>query len=81
MDVAVNGILAQAEVLHAECASAIHLAVECQLAECDPIMVRTPDVVTALKAVGLNTLMATGDGLTTTKAVAVRLGSTECMLK
>jgi len=63
----------------------MHLAVECQLAGllavCYPIMASAPDALTALKAAGLNTVMATGDGLTTTKAVALRLGSTECMLK
>jgi Cu+-exporting ATPase len=79
--VAVDALLAQAEALRAEGASVMHLAVDGRLAGllavADPIKSSTPEALAALKAAGLRVIMATGDGLTTAKAVAARLGLDE----
>ena len=47
------------------------------LAVSDPIKSTTVEALAALKASGLRVIMATGDGLTTAKAVAARLGIDE----
>ena len=47
------------------------------LAVSDPIKQSTPEALATLQAVGLRIVMATGDGLTTAKAVANRLGIDE----
>ena len=77
----VDGLLAQAEALRGEGASVMHLAVDGQLAGLlavsDPIKPSTPEALATLKAAGLRIVMATGDGLTTAKAVAARLGIDE----
>ena len=79
--VPVELLLAQAESLRAEGASVMHLAVDGQLAGLlavsDPVKDSTPEALAALKAAGLRIVMATGDGLTTAKAVAARLGIDE----
>ncbi len=79
--VPVDGLLPQAEALRAEGASVMHLAVDAQLAGLlavsDPIKSSTPEALAILKAAGLRIVMATGDGLTTAKAVAARLGIDE----
>ena len=79
--VAVDVLLTQAEALRAEGASVMHLAVDGQLAGllavADPVKASTPEALATLKAAGLRVIMATGDGLTTAKAVAARLGLTE----
>ncbi|MFN3571184.1 MAG: copper-translocating P-type ATPase, partial [Polaromonas sp.] len=79
--VAVDALLAQAEALRAEGASVMHLAVDGQLAGllavADPVKASTPEALATLKAAGLRVIMATGDGLTTARAVAARLGLTE----
>ena len=79
--VAVESLIAQAESLRAEGASVMHLAVDGQLAGLlavsDPVKDSTPEALAALKAAGLRIVMATGDGLTTAKAVAARLGIDE----
>ena len=79
--VAVEPLIAQAESLRAEGASVMHLAVDGQLAGLlavsDPVKDSTPEALAALKAAGLRIVMATGDGLTTAKAVAARLGIDE----
>ena len=76
--VSVVVLLAQAEALRAEGASVMYLAVDGQLAGVvavsDPVKQSTPEALAALKASGLRLVMATGDGLTTAKAVAQRLG-------
>ncbi|WP_411878814.1 heavy metal translocating P-type ATPase [Polaromonas sp. YR568] len=76
--VAVDALLAQAEALRAEGASVMHLAVDGRLAGllavADPVKASTPEALAALKAAGLRVIMATGDGLTTAKAIAARLG-------
>jgi len=74
-------LVSQAETLRAEGASVMHLAVDGQLAGLlavsDPIKSSTPEALATLKAAGLRIVMATGDGLTTAKAVAARLGIDE----
>jgi P-type Cu+ transporter len=79
--VSVKPLMAQAEALRAEGASVMHLAVDGQLmgllAVSDPIKPSTAEALATLKAAGLRIVMATGDGLTTAKAVAARLGIDE----
>ncbi|MEC5213877.1 Cu+-exporting ATPase [Polaromonas sp. CG_9.5] len=79
--VSVAAMVAQAEALRAEGASVMHLAVNGQLmgllAVSDPVKASTPEALATLKAAGLRIVMATGDGLTTAKAVAARLGIDE----
>ena len=81
MDVSVAALVSQAEVLRAEGASVMHLAVDGQLvgllAVSDPIKQSTPEALATLKAAGLRIIMATGDGLTTAQAVGTRLGIDE----
>jgi Cu+-exporting ATPase len=71
----------QAEGLRAEGSSVIHLAVDGSLAGIlavsDPIKASTPEALSMLKTAGLRIVMATGDGLTTARAVASRLGIDE----
>lgn len=77
LGVPVDGLAARAESLRAEGASVMFLAVDGQpaglLAVSDPIKATTVEALAALKASGLRVIMATGDGLTTAKAVAARL--------
>jgi Cu+-exporting ATPase len=47
------------------------------LAVADPVKKTTPQALASLRAEGLRVVMATGDGLTTAKAVAARLGIDE----
>jgi Cu+-exporting ATPase len=79
--VPVSALVPQAEALRAEGASVMHLAVDGQLmgllAVSDPVKASTPEALATLKASGLRIVMATGDGLTTAKAVAARLGIDE----
>jgi Cu+-exporting ATPase len=71
----------QAETLRVEGASVMFLAVERQLAGLvavsDPLKASTPEAMAKLKAAGIRVIMATGDGLTTARAVASRLGIDE----
>ena len=71
----------EAEALRARGASVMHLAVEQRLAGLlavsDPVKATTPQAVAALKRAGLRLVMATGDGLTTARAVARSLGIDE----
>ena len=77
-NVAVDAMLGQAEALRAEVASVMYLSVDGALAGLlavsDPVKASTPEALAALKVSGLRLVMATGDGLTTAKAVAMRLG-------
>ena len=81
LGVAVDALKAQAEALRSEGASVMFLAVEGQaaglLAVSDPVKASTAEALAALKASGLRVVMATGDGLTTAKAVAARLSIDE----
>ena len=71
----------EGERLRAEGASIMHLAVDGRLAGIlavtDPVKASTPDAIRSLHAAGLRVVMATGDGLTTAKAVGARLGIDE----
>jgi len=71
-------LVSQAEALRAEGASVMYLASGAQLlgllAVSDPIKTSTPEALAALQKAGLRIIMATGDGLTTAKAVAQQLG-------
>jgi Cu+-exporting ATPase len=79
--VSVAALVPQAEALRTEGASVIHLAVDGKLAGLlavsDPIKASTPEALATLKAAGLRIVMATGDGLTTAKAVGAKLGIDE----
>jgi P-type Cu+ transporter len=71
----------RAEALRAEGASVMFLAHAGKaiglLAVSDPIKGSTLTALNALRSSGLNVIMATGDGLTTARAVGHRLGITE----
>ena len=79
--VAVDAMLPKAEALRGEGASVMYLAVDGKLAGLlavsDPVKSSTPEALSTLKAAGLRIVMATGDGLTTAKAVGKRLGIEE----
>ena len=70
-----------AERLRGEGASVMHLAVDGRLAGLlavtDPIKSSTPEAIRTLHASGLRIVMATGDGLTTARAVSAKLGIDE----
>ncbi len=71
----------RAETLRKEGASAMFLAVGGRiaglLAVADPVKASTPAALEGLRASGLTIIMATGDGLTTARAVGARLGIEE----
>ncbi|MDP1931278.1 MAG: copper-translocating P-type ATPase [Gammaproteobacteria bacterium] len=77
----VDTLKTQAEALRAEGASVMHLAVDGELAGLlavsDPVKATTPEALKALHDAGLRVVMATGDGLTTARAVGKRLGIDE----
>ena len=81
LGVAVDALKSQAEALRAEGASVMLLAVDGKpaglLAVSDPIKASTVEALAALKATGMRVIMATGDGLTTAKSVAAKLGIDE----
>ncbi|HCY62671.1 MAG TPA: copper-transporting ATPase [Oxalobacteraceae bacterium] len=76
-----HGLATQAESLRGEGASVMYLAADGQLlglvAVSDPVKATTPEALDLLKQTGLMVVMATGDGLTTAKSVASRLGIAE----
>jgi Cu+-exporting ATPase len=71
----------QAESLRLEGASVMYLAAERQLlglvAVSDPIKQTTPEALATLKDAGMAVIMATGDGVTTARSVAAKLGIPE----
>ena len=79
--VAWDGLADAAETLRKEGASVMYLAVDGRLvglvAVADPIKESTPEALAGLKATGIHVIMATGDGLTTARAIAARLGLSE----
>ena len=79
--IAVDALASQAEALRGSGASVIHLGVDGRLAGLlaisDPIKASTPEALASLRALGIRTVMATGDGPTTARAVAARLGLDE----
>ncbi|MDX3893465.1 heavy metal translocating P-type ATPase [Pusillimonas sp.] len=70
-----------AESLRTKGASVMYLSTDGQLigllAVSDPIKKSTPEAVKGLKAAGIRVIMATGDGISTAKAVAQQLGIDE----
>jgi Cu+-exporting ATPase len=81
LHVPVDALKPQAEALRAEGASVMFLAADGQpaglLAVSDPVKATTMEALAALKESGMRVIMATGDGLTTARAVAARLGIDE----
>ncbi len=79
--VPVQALAAEAEALRQQGASVMHLAADGVLlgllAVSDPVKASTPEAVATLRTAGLRLVMATGDGLTTARAVAQRLGIDE----
>lgn len=77
----VRPLTSQAEALRGEGASVMHLAVDGRLAGLlavsDPVKATTPAALAALREAGLRVVMATGDGWTTARSVAQRLGIDE----
>jgi len=76
--VSFDAMTPQAEALREEGASVMYLAVGGQLAGLvvvsDPIKPTTAEALAELKALGIRTVMATGDGFTTARTVARKLG-------
>ena len=76
-----DAMAAQAEALREDGASVMYLGVAGQLAGlvavADPIKETTAEALSALNALGIRTVMATGDGLTTAHTVARKLGLDE----
>ncbi len=76
--VAIDALADAAEALRRDGASLMHLAADGRLlgllAVSDPVKRTTPAALEALKRAGLRVVMATGDGHTTARAVAARLG-------
>jgi P-type Cu+ transporter len=74
-----------AESLRATGASVMFLAVERRiaglLAVSDPIKGTTPEALAALREVGIRVVMATGDGWTTARSVAKRLGIDDVLVE
>jgi len=81
LDVLILPLVSQAEAMRSEGASVMFLAVDGKpagfLAVSDPIKKSTPEALATLKAAGLRIVIATGDGLTTARAVGTRLGIDE----
>jgi Cu+-exporting ATPase len=81
LGVDVAALATQAEALRAEGASVMHLAVDGQLAGLlavsDPVKATTAEALATLRKAGIRVVMATGDGLTTARAVGQRLGIEE----
>jgi len=78
VNVAVDALASPAEALRAGGASVVYLAVDGRLmgllAVSDPVKASTPEALDMLTRAGLRIVMATGDGLTTARAVAASLG-------
>ncbi|GGE92118.1 hypothetical protein GCM10008020_41390 [Massilia psychrophila] len=74
-------LASQAEALRSEGASVMVLSSNEHLvgllAVSDPLKASTMEALETLRAAGLSVIMATGDGLTTAKSVAKKLGITE----
>jgi Cu+-exporting ATPase len=81
VNVSVDPVKSQAEALRAAGASVMYLSADGTLAGLlavsDPIKANTSEALAALNATGIRVIMASGDGLTTAKAVAAQLGIDE----
>jgi Cu+-exporting ATPase len=77
----VSALIEAGEAQRQRGSSVMYLAREKQLlgllAVSDPIKASSPEAVTSLHDAGIRVVMATGDGLTTAKSVAARLGIDE----
>ena len=77
----VGGLVAAGEAQRQQGSSVIYLARGPQLlgllAVSDPVKASTPEAVASLHEAGMRVVMATGDGLTTARSVAERLGIDE----
>jgi Cu+-exporting ATPase len=77
----VAALARDAEAMRGAGSSVMLLAVDGRLAGLlavsDPVKVSTPQALASLRAAGIRVVMATGDGLTTARSVAERLGITE----
>jgi P-type Cu+ transporter len=71
----------EAEELRGEGASVMYLAADGRLlgliAVSDPVKATTAEALATLREAGINVIMATGDGVTTARSVAARLGISE----
>jgi Cu+-exporting ATPase len=74
-------LMKRAEELRAEGATAMFLAAGANLAGViaviDPLKASAPEAIRRLRAAGIRIVMASGDGVTTAKAVAAKLGIAE----
>ncbi|MBU4505035.1 MAG: copper-translocating P-type ATPase, partial [Gammaproteobacteria bacterium] len=81
LGVDVSPLATEAEVLRGQGASVMHLAVDRTLAGLlavsDPVKATTADALASLRQANIRVVMATGDGLTTARAVGQRLGIDE----
>jgi Cu+-exporting ATPase len=81
LHVDVSAMAAPAEALRAEGASVMHLVVDGKLAGIlavsDPVKSTTAEALASLRKAQIRVVMATGDGLTTARAVGQRLGIEE----
>jgi Cu+-exporting ATPase len=77
----VTPLASSAEQLRAEGASVVFVAIDSRLAGliavADPIKASTPEAMRVLRDAGIRVVMATGDGVTTARAVARQLGIEE----
>ena len=77
----VTPLASSAEQLRAEGASVVFVAIGSRLAGliavADPIKASTPEAMQVLRDAGIHVVMATGDGVTTARAVAQQLGIDE----
>ena len=81
LNISFDSLTAQAETLRVEGASVMLLALDGQLAGLlavsDPIKASTAEALAKIKSFGIRVIMATGDGQTTAKSVAAKLGIDE----
>jgi P-type Cu+ transporter len=81
LGVPVDTLTAQAEALRVQGASVMFLAVNQApaglLAVSDPIKGSSAEALATLRSTGMRVIMASGDGVTTAKAIAARLGIDE----
>ena len=81
LNISFEALTAQAETLRVDGASVMLLAVDGQLvgwlAVSDPIKASTAEALAKIKSFGIRVIMATGDGQTTAKSVAAKLGIDE----
>jgi Cu+-exporting ATPase len=77
----IESLQSEAEAMRAQGASVMYLAVDGALAGVlavsDPIKPNTAEALAALRTAGVRVIMATGDGVTTARAVAAKLGIAE----